>query len=99
MREAHHPPALEGLRHRGGGARHHGGASFDGYAFVRIRFPGQTLMFMIVFLALPIPCEVTIVPLFRVFLRFGPVNTHSPGKFTRPQALTRYVDAFGGLKG
>ena len=53
-------------------------ASLGGYAFARIRFPGQNLVFMIVLLALLVPGEVTIVPLFRFFLRLGLVNTHWP---------------------
>jgi len=49
-----------------------------GYAFARIRFPGQNLVFMVVLLALLVPSEVTIVPLFRFFLGLGLVNTHWP---------------------
>ncbi|HEY9346499.1 MAG TPA: carbohydrate ABC transporter permease [Inquilinus sp.] len=53
-------------------------ASLGGYAFARIRFPGQNLVFMVVLLALLVPSEVTIVPLFRFFLGLGLVNTHWP---------------------
>ncbi|MBW8723927.1 MAG: carbohydrate ABC transporter permease, partial [Inquilinus limosus] len=53
-------------------------ASLAGYAFARIRFPGQNLVFMVVLLALLVPSEVTIVPLFRFFLGLGLVNTHWP---------------------
>ncbi|MGK9168906.1 carbohydrate ABC transporter permease [Inquilinus limosus] len=53
-------------------------ASLGGYAFARIRFPGQNLVFMVVLLALLVPSEVTIVPLFRFFLWLGLVNTHWP---------------------
>jgi multiple sugar transport system permease protein len=53
-------------------------ASLAGYAFARIRFPGQNLLFMFVLLGLLIPAEATIVPLFRFFLRLGLVNTHWP---------------------
>ncbi|MFE0756276.1 carbohydrate ABC transporter permease [Inquilinus sp. NPDC058860] len=53
-------------------------ASLAGYAFARIRFPGQNAVFMVVLLALLVPSEVTIVPLFRFFLGLGLVNTHWP---------------------
>ncbi|MBZ6078986.1 carbohydrate ABC transporter permease [Microvirga puerhi] len=53
-------------------------SSFAGYAFARIRFPGQNLLFMVVLLGLLIPAEVTIVPLFQFFLKFGLINTHWP---------------------
>jgi multiple sugar transport system permease protein len=53
-------------------------SSMAGYAFARIRFPGANLIFMVVLLGLLIPSEVTIVPLFQMFLKWGLVNTHWP---------------------
>ncbi|RYG58151.1 MAG: carbohydrate ABC transporter permease [Alphaproteobacteria bacterium] len=53
-------------------------SSFAGYAFARIKFPGSNLLFMVVLLGLLIPSEVTIVPLFQMFLKWGMVNTHWP---------------------
>ena len=53
-------------------------ASFSGYAFARIRFPGSNILFLIVLTGLLIPSEVTIVPLFRMFLKWGMINTHWP---------------------
>lgn len=53
-------------------------SSLAGYAFARIRFPGANLLFMVVLLGLLIPSEVTIVPLFQMFLKWGMVNTHWP---------------------
>jgi multiple sugar transport system permease protein len=53
-------------------------ASLAGYAFARIRFPGQNTLFLVVLTGLLIPAEVTIVPLFQMFLKFGLVNTHWP---------------------
>lgn len=53
-------------------------SSMAGYAFARIRFPGANLIFMVVLLGLLIPSEVTIVPLFQMFLKAGMVNTHWP---------------------
>jgi multiple sugar transport system permease protein len=53
-------------------------SSFAGYAFARIKFPGANFLFMVVLLGLLIPSEVTIVPLFQMFLRWGMINTHWP---------------------
>lgn len=53
-------------------------ASLAGYAFARIRFPGANLLFMIVLVGLLIPSEVTLVPLFQMFLKWGMINTHWP---------------------
>src|SRR3569833_727048 len=53
-------------------------SSLAGYAFARIRFPGSNLLFMLVLLGLLMPAEVTIVPLFQMFLKAGMVNTHWP---------------------
>lgn len=53
-------------------------SSMAGYAFARIRFPFANAIFMVVLLGLLIPSEVTIVPLFQLFLKLGMVNTHWP---------------------
>ncbi len=53
-------------------------SSMAGYAFARIKFPFANTIFMIVLLGLLIPSEVTIVPLFQMFLKAGMVNTHWP---------------------
>lgn len=53
-------------------------ASLAGYAFARIRFPGANLLFMVVLVGLLIPSEVTLVPLFQMFLKWGMINTHWP---------------------
>jgi multiple sugar transport system permease protein len=53
-------------------------SSLAGYAFARIRFPGANIIFMVVLFGLLIPSEVTIVPLFQMFLRWGMINTHWP---------------------
>lgn len=53
-------------------------SSMAGYAFARIRFPGANFLFTIVLLGLLIPSEVTIVPLFQMFLSWGMINTHWP---------------------
>lgn len=53
-------------------------SSLAGYAFARISFPGSNLIFMVVLTGLLIPSEVTIVPLFQMFLKWGMINTHWP---------------------
>ncbi|MFC3703605.1 carbohydrate ABC transporter permease [Devosia honganensis] len=53
-------------------------SSMAGYAFARIRFPFANTLFMVVLLGLLIPSEVTIVPLFQIFLKWGMINTHWP---------------------
>ncbi|WP_030911595.1 carbohydrate ABC transporter permease [Streptosporangium amethystogenes] len=53
-------------------------AAMAGYAFARIRFPGQNVLFVVVLLGLLIPSEVTIVPLFQMFHRLGLTDTHWP---------------------
>ncbi|MEQ8598685.1 MAG: carbohydrate ABC transporter permease [Devosia sp.] len=53
-------------------------SSMAGYAFARIRFPFSNAIFMVVLLGLLIPSEVTIVPLFQIFLSWGMINTHWP---------------------
>jgi multiple sugar transport system permease protein len=53
-------------------------SSMAGYAFARIKFPGADFLFTVVLLGLLIPSEVTIVPLFQIFLKWGMINTHWP---------------------
>lgn len=53
-------------------------AAMAGYAFARIRFPFQNLIFVVVLAGLLVPSEVTIVPLFRLMNTLGWVDTHWP---------------------
>lgn len=53
-------------------------SSLAGYAFARIKFPGQNLLFLVVLVGLLVPSEVTIVPLFQMFKDLGMINTHWP---------------------
>lgn len=53
-------------------------SSLAGYAFARIRFPGQNALFLVVLTGLLIPSEVTIVPLFQLFNEMGMIDTHWP---------------------
>jgi len=55
-----------------------GVSSMAGYAFARIRFRGQNILFLVVLVGLLIPSEVTIVPLFQLFQSLGLTNTHWP---------------------
>lgn len=53
-------------------------SALAGYAFARIRFRGQQVLFVVVLVGLLIPSEVTIVPLFQMFNSIGLVDTHWP---------------------
>jgi multiple sugar transport system permease protein len=53
-------------------------ASIAGYAFARIRFPGATLLFVLLLTALLMPAEVTIIPLFVLMRELGWLGTHLP---------------------
>ena len=53
-------------------------ASLGGYAFARIRFPGATLLFVLLLTALLMPDEVIIIPLFVLMKDLGWLNTHLP---------------------
>lgn len=70
-------------------------SSLAGYAFARIRFPGNNFIFMVVLVGLLIPAEVTIVPLFQMFNGWGMVNTHWPlllaTTFGAPSVLATFI--------
>jgi multiple sugar transport system permease protein len=70
-------------------------ASLSGYAFARIRFRGQNVLFLVVLAGLLIPSEVTIVPLFQLFLRFDLIDTHWPlilvPIFGAPSVLATFI--------
>jgi multiple sugar transport system permease protein len=70
-------------------------AALAGYAFARIRFPGQNALFLIVLIGLLIPGEVTIVPLFRIFQSLGLTDTHWPlilvPIFGAPSVLATFI--------
>lgn len=52
--------------------------SLAGYAFARIRFPGSTLIFLLLLSAIMMPSEVTIIPLFHYIQDLGLANSHLP---------------------
>ena len=70
-------------------------SSMAGYAFARIRFRGQNILFLVVLTGLLIPSEVTIVPLFQMFNTLGLVNTHWPiilvTSFGAPSVLATFI--------
>jgi len=53
-------------------------SSLAGYALARLRFPGRGLILPILLMALLLPEEVTIVPLFALMSQLGWVGTHLP---------------------
>jgi len=70
-------------------------SSLAGYAFARIRFRGQNALFLVVLVGLLIPSEVTIVPLFQIFINLGLINTHWPlilvSTFGAPSVLATFI--------
>jgi multiple sugar transport system permease protein len=46
------------------------------YAFARLRFRGNNILFMLVLTGLMIPGQVTIIPLFILIKKFGLMDTH-----------------------
>jgi multiple sugar transport system permease protein len=70
-------------------------ASLSGYAFARIRFRGQNALFLFVLTGLLIPSEVTIVPLFQMFQKWGMFDTHWPlilvPVFGAPSVLATFI--------
>lgn len=70
-------------------------SALAGYAFARIPFRGQNVLFFIVLMGLLIPSEVTIVPLFQMFLAVDMINTHwpliLPAIFGAPSVLATFI--------
>jgi len=70
-------------------------ASLSGYAFARIKFRGANPLFLVILTGLLIPSEVTIVPLFQMFHRWGLVDTHWPlilvPIFGAPSVLATFI--------
>ena len=48
------------------------------YGFARLRFPGRSMLFLIMLSTLMIPYHVTLVPRFILFSKLGWVNTYLP---------------------
>lgn len=48
------------------------------YGFARIRFPGRSILFLLMLSTLMIPYHVTLVPRFILFAKLGWINTYLP---------------------
>ncbi|MBN1317500.1 MAG: carbohydrate ABC transporter permease [Anaerolineales bacterium] len=53
-------------------------ATFVGYGFARLRFPGKNTLFMIMLSTMMMPKIVTLIPLFLIFKQLGWINTYLP---------------------
>ena len=54
------------------------GSSLAAYGFARFRFPGRTLLFVIMLSTLMVPAWVTMIPTFIIFKELGWLNTYLP---------------------
>lgn len=64
--------------------------SLAAYAFARLRFPGRTLMFVLMLSTLLLPFHVILIPQYIIFNRLGLVDTYVPlllGKFLAAEAF------------
>jgi ABC-type glycerol-3-phosphate transport system permease component len=50
-------------------------ASFSAYAFAKLRFPGNRILFFIFLTSMMVPQGVTAIPVFSVIIKFGLLNT------------------------
>jgi multiple sugar transport system permease protein len=64
--------------------------SLAGYAFARLRFRGRNLFFAIMMMTLMLPYQVTLIPQYVLFMKFGWIDTILP--LSVPRFLA--VDAF-----
>jgi ABC-type glycerol-3-phosphate transport system permease component len=46
------------------------------YAFAKLRFPGRNFIFFMLLITLMIPFQVNIIPLYRLMVFFGSINSH-----------------------
>lgn len=53
-------------------------SSMAGYAFARVRFPGASVLFLVLLGGLLVPREVIIIPLFQMMNQAGWIDTHVP---------------------
>lgn len=51
-------------------------AAFGAWAFVRLRFPGRDLMFVIIVATLGVPAYTVMIPLYRIMIGAGLVDTY-----------------------
>lgn len=64
--------------------------SLAAFAFSKMRFPGEKMLFGIIFATMLIPSQVTLIPLYVVFSKIGWIDTHLP--LIVPQIM---VNAYG----
>jgi multiple sugar transport system permease protein len=53
-------------------------ASLCAYGFARLRFPGRNIWFALVLASIMLPPQVTLIPLYVLFLKLGWLNTFLP---------------------
>jgi multiple sugar transport system permease protein len=53
-------------------------SSISGYAFARVKFPGRSILFMILLSSMMMPAEVTIIPNFFIMKGFNLTNSSVP---------------------
>ncbi|MCL6444461.1 MAG: carbohydrate ABC transporter permease [Alicyclobacillus sp.] len=63
--------------------------SMSAYAFARLHFPGRNALFILILVALMIPMQVTIIPLFQMMMHLGWLNSF------QGLILPRATNAFG----
>ncbi|MEM7345504.1 MAG: carbohydrate ABC transporter permease [Chloroflexota bacterium] len=54
------------------------GSSLAAYGFARFRFPGRTILFVILLSTMMVPLWVTMIPTFIIFKELGWLNTYLP---------------------
>ena len=54
------------------------GSSLAAYGFARFRFPGRTILFIILLSTMMVPLWVTMIPTFIIFKELGWLNTYLP---------------------
>lgn len=50
-------------------------AALGGYAFVRIRFPGRDVLFLLIVATMAIPAYTVLIPLYRIMADLGQIDT------------------------
>ena len=51
--------------------------SLAGYSIAKIRFPGSSLVFMVILSTMMIPSQVTLIPMYLIFKQLGLINTRA----------------------
>jgi ABC-type glycerol-3-phosphate transport system permease component len=53
-------------------------SSLAGYSFAKLRWPGRDLIFFVLLSTMMLPGQVTMIPIFILFKKFGWINTFYP---------------------